>query len=148
MNEEKVILVDSEDKPIGTLPKMEAHEKGVLHRAFSVFILNQKGEFISAADGATILKLIEDRAIQYADIDDFGKYEKREDAIAQHIETILAMPLVDVANIRSKKFKIVVDVVNFVAPFDNNSILNLKCIIINKFGIFYSHLNMKKKITI
>ena len=41
MKEEKVILVDSEDKPIGTLPKMEAHEKGVLHRAFSVFILNE-----------------------------------------------------------------------------------------------------------
>ncbi|MDC0387063.1 isopentenyl-diphosphate Delta-isomerase [Flavobacteriaceae bacterium] len=46
MKEEKVILVDSEDKPIGTLPKMEAHEKGVLHRAFSVFILNQKGELM------------------------------------------------------------------------------------------------------
>lgn len=46
MKEEKVILVDREDKPIGTLPKMEAHEKGVLHRAFSVFILNQKGELM------------------------------------------------------------------------------------------------------
>jgi len=46
MKEEKVILVDSKDKPIGTLPKMEAHEKGVLHRAFSVFILNQKGELM------------------------------------------------------------------------------------------------------
>lgn len=46
MNEEKVILVDSEDNPIGTMPKMEAHEKAVLHRAFSVFILNDKGELM------------------------------------------------------------------------------------------------------
>jgi len=74
--------------------------------------LNQKGEFISAADGAAILKLIEDRAIKYADLNDFGKCEKRENAISQHIEAVLAMPLVDVANIRSKEFKIVVDVVN------------------------------------
>ena len=42
MKEEKVILVDREDNPIGTMPKMEAHEKAALHRAFSVFILNKK----------------------------------------------------------------------------------------------------------
>lgn len=46
MNEEKVILVDREDNPIGTMPKMEAHEKAVLHRAFSVFILNKNGELM------------------------------------------------------------------------------------------------------
>ena len=46
MKEEKVILVDREDNPIGTMPKMEAHEKAVLHRAFSVFILNTKGELM------------------------------------------------------------------------------------------------------
>ena len=46
MKEEKVILVDSNDNPIGTMPKMEAHEKAVLHRAFSVFILNKKGHLM------------------------------------------------------------------------------------------------------
>ncbi|MGB1555970.1 MAG: isopentenyl-diphosphate delta-isomerase, partial [Flavobacteriaceae bacterium] len=46
MKEEKVILVDTADTPLGTMPKMEAHEKAVLHRAFSVFILNQKGELM------------------------------------------------------------------------------------------------------
>jgi isopentenyl-diphosphate delta-isomerase len=46
MKEEKVILVDSNDNPIGTMPKMEAHEKAVLHRAFSVFILNKKGQLM------------------------------------------------------------------------------------------------------
>ena len=44
MREEQVILVTPEDTVIGTMPKMEAHEKAVLHRAFSVFILNDKGE--------------------------------------------------------------------------------------------------------
>ncbi len=37
-----VILVDENDNPIGTMPKMEAHEKAMLHRDFSVFILNTK----------------------------------------------------------------------------------------------------------
>jgi isopentenyl-diphosphate Delta-isomerase len=44
--EEKVILVDKEDKQIGTMPKLEAHEKALLHRAFSVFIFNEKGELM------------------------------------------------------------------------------------------------------
>ncbi|MDT7827807.1 isopentenyl-diphosphate Delta-isomerase [Pricia sp. S334] len=44
MEEEHVILVDPNDEPIGTMPKMEAHEKALLHRAFSVFIMNDKGE--------------------------------------------------------------------------------------------------------
>ncbi len=44
--EEQVVLVDVNDNPLGLMPKMEAHEKGVLHRAFSVFILNDKGELM------------------------------------------------------------------------------------------------------
>ena len=44
MKEENVILVDENDKEVGVMPKMEAHEKAVLHRAFSVFIMNNKGE--------------------------------------------------------------------------------------------------------
>ncbi|GET45769.1 isopentenyl-diphosphate Delta-isomerase [Capnocytophaga felis] len=42
--EEKVILVDEQNNPIGLMPKLEAHEKALLHRAFSVFVMNQKGE--------------------------------------------------------------------------------------------------------
>jgi isopentenyl-diphosphate delta-isomerase len=44
--EEQVILVDENDNQIGLMPKMEAHEKGVLHRAFSVFTFNKKGELM------------------------------------------------------------------------------------------------------
>jgi len=44
--EEKVILVDEQDNPIGLMEKLEAHQKALLHRAFSVFILNDKGEIM------------------------------------------------------------------------------------------------------
>ena len=44
--EEKVILVNEKDEPIGLMPKMEAHEKALLHRAFSVFILNSNNEIM------------------------------------------------------------------------------------------------------
>jgi len=46
MAEEQVILVNEKDEPIGLMPKMEAHEKGVLHRAFSVFVLNDKNQIM------------------------------------------------------------------------------------------------------
>lgn len=39
-----MILVNEKDEPIGLMPKMEAHEKALLHRAFSVFVMNSKGE--------------------------------------------------------------------------------------------------------
>lgn len=44
--EEQVILVNERDEPIGLMGKMEAHEKGLLHRAFSVFIFNSKQEVL------------------------------------------------------------------------------------------------------
>jgi isopentenyl-diphosphate delta-isomerase len=46
MEEEHVILVDQNDEQIGLMPKMEAHEKAILHRAFSVFVLNDKNEIM------------------------------------------------------------------------------------------------------
>ncbi len=44
--EEQVILVDENDKQIGLMNKMEAHEKALLHRAFSVFVFNDKNELM------------------------------------------------------------------------------------------------------
>jgi isopentenyl-diphosphate delta-isomerase len=43
---QQVILVNEQDEPIGTMEKMEAHRKALLHRAFSVFIFNAKGEML------------------------------------------------------------------------------------------------------
>lgn len=44
--EEYVILVDEQDNETGSMEKIEAHQKGLLHRAFSVFIFNTKGELL------------------------------------------------------------------------------------------------------
>lgn len=46
MIKEKVVLVDENDNQIGLMPKLEAHEKAVLHRAFSVFIFNNENELM------------------------------------------------------------------------------------------------------
>lgn len=46
MIEEQVILVNEQDEQIGTMGKQEAHEKALLHRAFSVFVLNSKNEIM------------------------------------------------------------------------------------------------------
>ncbi len=46
MNAKEVILVTPQDEPIGVMEKMEAHQKGLLHRAFSVFIFDKKGKML------------------------------------------------------------------------------------------------------
>lgn len=46
MEEEHVVLVNKKDEKIGLMPKQEAHEKGILHRAFSVFVFNDKKELM------------------------------------------------------------------------------------------------------
>ncbi|CAG5067706.1 Isopentenyl-diphosphate Delta-isomerase [Dyadobacter sp. CECT 9623] len=43
---DQVVLVNEEDEAVGLMPKLEAHQKGMLHRAFSVFIFNSKGEML------------------------------------------------------------------------------------------------------
>jgi isopentenyl-diphosphate delta-isomerase len=44
--EDKVILVDQDDVPIGEMDKLQAHKEGRLHRAFSVFVFNSEGELL------------------------------------------------------------------------------------------------------
>ena len=46
MAEKKVVLVDKNDNQIGLMPKMEAHQKGILHRAFSIFIINSQNQIL------------------------------------------------------------------------------------------------------
>lgn len=51
--DEVVVLVDEHDREVGVAPKLQAHERGLLHRAFSVFVLNARGEVLlqRRADG-------------------------------------------------------------------------------------------------
>lgn len=75
-------------------------------------LLNAKGEFISASDGATLLAMVEKEVFKFAEVDALGKCHIRNDFIEQHIQAILALPLVNVAAIQSAGFKVVVDAVN------------------------------------
>lgn len=76
-------------------------------------LLNEKGEFISGADGEEVLKIADEvDSIEYPAIEHIGSYKKDDTYIDKHIAKILALPLVDVEAIKAKKFKIVVDAVN------------------------------------
>ncbi|MBU6340284.1 MAG: phosphoglucosamine mutase, partial [Bacteroidetes bacterium] len=75
-------------------------------------LLNERGEFISGADGAQLLQLLEQGTIEYARIDQLGAYSYKTDFINQHIQAILNLPLVDLKAIKAKGFKVVVDAVN------------------------------------
>jgi len=74
--------------------------------------VNEKGEFISAQDGADVLALIESGEIKYADVDKMGEYRIDNTYFTKHIEKIIRLPYVDVEAIRSCKFKVVVDCIN------------------------------------
>ncbi len=75
-------------------------------------LLNEKGEFISGADGAEVLKLAEQEAFDFAEITKLGKYISNDTYIKKHIALILKNKLVDVKAIQKAKFKIAVDAVN------------------------------------
>ncbi|MEK6780207.1 MAG: phosphoglucosamine mutase [Bacteroidota bacterium] len=75
-------------------------------------LLNNKGEFISAADGAEILKLAQDENFDFATVEKLGRYKKNHHYIKKHIELIKNHMLVDVKAIKKAKFHVVVDAVN------------------------------------
>lgn len=75
-------------------------------------LLNEKGEFISAADGALVLKIAEEERFDFANVEKLGSYENNNHYIRKHIELIKKYKLVDAKAIKKAKFKIVVDAVN------------------------------------
>lgn len=75
-------------------------------------LLNDKGEFISAAQGADLIRRMQSGRLHFADVDHLGAYSAYDGAIAEHIEAILRHPLVDVPAVQRKAFRIAVDVVN------------------------------------
>jgi phosphomannomutase len=75
-------------------------------------LLNHKGEFISAQDGADVLKLAQDESFDFAPVEKLGSYSKNNRYIKKHIELIVKHKLVDIKAIKKAKFQIVVDAVN------------------------------------
>ena len=75
-------------------------------------LLNQKGEFISAADGAEVLEIAEKEDFNFSPIDELGSYVKNDSYIQWHIDRILELPLVDAEKVRQAGFRVAVDAVN------------------------------------
>ncbi|WP_296622999.1 phosphoglucosamine mutase [Marivirga sp.] len=75
-------------------------------------LLNDKGEFISGEDGQAILDLAESSNYDFSEVKKIGKYTTQDHYIQKHIDMVIDLPLVDVAAIRERKFKVVVDAVN------------------------------------
>jgi len=75
-------------------------------------LLNHKGEFISGEDGQAILDLAESADYSFSEVKKIGKYTTQDHYIQKHIDMVINLPLVDVAAIRERKFKVVVDAVN------------------------------------
>ena len=74
--------------------------------------LNEKGEFISAADGAAVLDLISNGGIQYQSVDALGRVLEGNDFLQKHIQAIIDLPEVEVDLVRARGFKVVLDPVN------------------------------------
>lgn len=77
-------------------------------------LLNNKGEFLTAQDGAQVLESAEREDFLFADVDALGKYTEDDSFDQRHIDSVLALKLVDVEAIRKAGFKVAVDAVNSV----------------------------------
>ncbi|UZO79861.1 phosphoglucosamine mutase [Aquimarina sp. ERC-38] len=75
-------------------------------------LLNEKGEFLNGTEGAKILKIAEDDAYTFADVDSLGTIKEDTTYIEKHINEVLNLDLVDVAKVKNAKLKVVVDAVN------------------------------------
>lgn len=77
-------------------------------------LLNEHGEFLNAAEGEEVLRIAEAEAFEYADVDHIGSYVEDNTYNEKHIESVLALKLVDVEAIRRSNFRVAIDCVNSV----------------------------------
>ncbi len=80
-------------------------------------LLNEKGEFVSAKEGETILNLAANEDFNYAPIDQLGKVIVNNNSLEKHIEAILKNALIDTAAIQLANFSVVVDAINSSGAF-------------------------------
>ena len=95
--------------------------------------LNEKGEFISAKTGETLLQYIVDANIEFAEVDQLGSIENKT-YFKEHIDHILALELVNTSTIKSKKFHVVVDCINSTGALSIPPLLD-------KLGVSYDLIN-------
>lgn len=77
-------------------------------------LLNEHGEFLNASEGNEVLRIAEAEAFEYADVDHIGKYTENNTYNQKHIDSVLALKLVDVEAIRKADFHVALDTVNSV----------------------------------
>lgn len=119
------IGIDVVDLGLSTTPTVEiaVHEEkaggGIIITAShnpkqwnALKLLNSHGEFISAKAGEEVLRIAEDRVIEFEDVNSLGSYTQDDSYIDCHIEKILKLKLVDVEAIKAKNYKIAIDCVN------------------------------------
>jgi len=75
-------------------------------------LLNEKGEFLSGANGEKILEIAEAEAFDFSEVDDLGEITINDSYMDIHIDEVLNLPLVDAEAVAKRKFKVVVDGVN------------------------------------
>ena len=96
-------------------------------------LLNNRGEFLTAADGAEVLAIAEAEAFEYADVDNIGKYSE-ENFDERHIEAVMGLKLVDAEAIKKAGFNVVVDSINSVGGIILPRLLD-------RLGVKYTFLN-------
>lgn len=74
--------------------------------------LNEKGEFITSEDGASLLNIISENTFTFSEVDDIGDYTLNTDYFTAHVDQIKALPYLNFDLIASKKYKVVVDCIN------------------------------------
>jgi phosphomannomutase len=77
-------------------------------------LLNSKGEFLTADDGAEVLEVAEDGSFEYSEVDDLGTIIEKDDYTQRHIDQLQTLDLVDVDAIKKAGFKVAIDCVNSV----------------------------------
>ncbi|MDR0939981.1 MAG: phosphoglucosamine mutase [Mediterranea sp.] len=77
-------------------------------------LLNERGEFLNAAEGNEVLRIAEAEEFDYADVDHLGKYRQDLTYNQKHIDSVLALDLVDADAIRQAGFRVAIDCVNSV----------------------------------
>lgn len=97
-------------------------------------LLNAEGEFLTAADGAEVLAIAEKEDFEYVDVDGLGKYVEDNTFDQRHIDSVLALNLVDVEAIKNAHFNVVVDSINSVGGVILPQLLD-------KLGVIYKFLN-------
>ena len=77
-------------------------------------LLNEHGEFLNAAEGNEVLRIAAAEEFEFADIEHIGKYREDNTYNQKHIDSVLALKLVDVEAIRKANFRVAIDCVNSV----------------------------------